>query len=223
MALKEILDQAKEGFIAKAPEELQSQVFLLIKEQRENGIAYGLEEGNKAPDFTLAGPLGEQVNLYDELVKGPVVLTFYRGSWCPFCNIQLRAYQQVLPEVERLGGQLIAVSLQSPDNSLSHKEKEGLTFHVLSDLNGRVAESYRVLYDLPDYLQEAFTNFGLDLTAFNKTDRWILPLTATFIVDKEGIIRHANVNPDFMKRMEPQEIIDQLKTLQGSNVPSENQ
>lgn len=135
---------------------VQSQVFRLIKEQQESGIVFGLEEGNKAPNFTLASPLGEQVNLYDELVKGPVVLTFYRGSWCPFCNIQLRAYQQVLSDIEKL---------------------------------------------------------GLDLTVFNKTDRWILPLTATFIIDKEGIIRHANVNPDFMKRMELQEIINQLKTL----------
>ncbi|UUZ80332.1 AhpC/TSA family protein [Paenibacillus sp. P26] len=153
------------------------------------------------------------MNLYDELAKGPVVLTFYRGDWCPFCNIQLRAYQQLLPDMEKLGGRLIAVSLQSPDNSLSHKEKEELTFHVLSDLNGRVAESYRILYEVPDYLQEAFTNFGLDLTKFNKTERWILPLTATFIIDQEGIIRRSYVIPDFMRRMEPQEIIDQLKKL----------
>ncbi|MET3287639.1 UNVERIFIED_CONTAM: peroxiredoxin [Brevibacillus sp. OAP136] len=80
-------------------------------------------------------------------------------------------------------------------------------------MNGHVAESYRILYELPDYLQDAFTNFGLDLTAFNKTDRWILPVTATFIIDKEGIIRCAHVTPDFMNRMEPQEIIAQLKKL----------
>jgi peroxiredoxin len=118
-----------------------------------------------------------------------------------------------LSDIEKLGGQLIAVSLQTPDNSLSHKEKEELGFQVLSDLNGGVAESFRVLYELPDYLRDVFANFGLDLTVFNKTDRWILPLTATFIIDKEGIIRRANVNPDFMKRMEPQEIVDQLKKL----------
>ncbi|RNB87240.1 AhpC/TSA family protein [Brevibacillus fluminis] len=213
MAMKEILDQAKEVFINKAPEEVRLQVFRQIKELQESGIVFGLKEGDMAPNFTLANPLGEQVNLHDELEKGPVVLSFYRGSWCPFCNIQLRAYQQLLPDIEKLGGQLIAVSLQSPDNSLSHKEKEELTFQVLSDLNGHVAESYRILYELPDYLQDAFTNFGLDLTAVNKTNRWILPVTATFIIDKEGIIRCAHVTPDFMNRMEPQEIIDQLKKL----------
>ncbi|WP_339323314.1 peroxiredoxin-like family protein [Paenibacillus sp. FSL W8-0194] len=213
MAVKKLFDQAKEAFIVKAPEEVQVQVFRHIKEQQESGIVFGLKEGDEAPNFTLANPLGEQVNLYDELAKGPVVLTFYRGSWCPFCNIQLRAYQQLLPDIKKLGGQLIAVSLQSPDNSLSHKEKEELTFQVLSDLNGRVADSYRILYELPDYLQNTYTKFGMDLTEFNQTDRWILPLTATFIIDKKGVIRRTHVDPDFMTRMEPREIIDQLKKI----------
>lgn len=119
----------------------------------------------------------------------------------------------MLPDIKKLGGQLIAVSLQSPDNSLSHKEKEELTFQVLSDLNGRVADSYRILYELPDYLQNTYTKFGMDLTEFNQTDRWILPLTATFIIDKKGVIRRTHVDPDFMTRMEPREIIDQLKKI----------
>ncbi|SDN50684.1 Peroxiredoxin [Paenibacillus sp. yr247] len=214
MSVKEQLDQAKEGFIATAPEEVQAALFRNIKEQQESGILFGLKEGDKAPNFTLTNPLGNQVNLYDELAKGPVVLTFYRGSWCPFCNIQLRAYEQALPELKKLGGQLIAVTPQSPDNSLSHQEKEELTFQVLSDSNGTVSDSYKVLYEVPDYVQDVFTQkFGLDLTKFNNTARWILPVPATFIIDKEGIIRRAHVNPDFMKRMEPQEIIDQLKKL----------
>ncbi|HWO52874.1 MAG TPA: peroxiredoxin-like family protein [Paenibacillus cookii] len=213
MAVKELFDQAKEAFVVKAPEEVQAQVFRHIKEQQESGIFFGLKEGDEAPNITLANPLGEQVNLYDELAKGPAVLTFYRGSWCPFCNIQLRAYQQLLPDIKKIGGQLMAVSLQSPDNSLSHKEKEELTFQVLSDLNGRVADSNRILYELPDYLQNTYTKFGMDLTEFNRTDRWILPLTATFIIDKKGIIRRTHVDPDFMTRMEPREIIDQLKKI----------
>ncbi|WP_090819872.1 redoxin domain-containing protein [Paenibacillus sp. yr247] len=121
---------------------------------------------------------------------------------------------EVLPEIEKLGGQLIAVTPQSPDNSLSHQEKEELTFQVLSDSNGTVSDSYKVLYQIPDYVQDVFTQkFGLDLTKFNNTARWILPVPATFIIDKEGIIRRTHVNPDFMKRMEPQEIIDQLRKL----------
>ncbi|MGO4272862.1 peroxiredoxin-like family protein [Paenibacillus sp. TAF58] len=212
MAIKAELEQAKEVFIATAPEEMQAGVFRHMKEQLESDICFGLKEGDKAPNFTLANPLGEQVSLYDELAKGPVVLTFYRGSWCPYCNIQLRAYQQLLPEIEKLGGQLIAVTPQSPDNSLSQKEKEELAFQVISDPDGQIAESYNVLYEVPDYLKTVFIdNFTLDLSAFNETDHWILPVPATYIIDKEGIIRHAYVNPDFMKRLEPEEVIDQLK------------
>ncbi|WP_258171225.1 peroxiredoxin-like family protein [Paenibacillus sp. R14(2021)] len=214
LSMKAELEQSKAGFITTAPEEMQEAFFRHMKEQLESGIVFGLKEGAKAPDFTLANPLGEQVSLYDELAKGPVVLTFYRGSWCPFCNIQLRAYQQLLPDIEKLGGQLIAVSPQSPDNSLSQKEKEELAFQVISDPNGQVADSYNVLYEVPDYLKPVFTNnFGLDLTAFNATVRWILPVPATYIIDQQGSIRFAHVNPDFMERLEPGEIINQLKKL----------
>lgn len=214
MSLKEQLNQTKEMFISNAPDEAQMQIFRHIKEQQQSGIEFGLRVGDKAPNFTLTNPLGGQVTLYDELAKGPVVLTFYRGGWCPFCNLQLRTYQQYLPEFQKLGGQLIAVSPQSPDNSLSQKEKEELTFTVLTDPNGSVIENYKILFELPDYLKDAFKNkLGLDLKEFNKTDRWILPVPATFIIDKEGIVRNAHVDPDFMDRMEPQEIIDQLKKL----------
>lgn len=214
MTLKEQLEQQKAGFITRVPAEVQEEILRLIQEQQQSGIDFGLKEGAKVPNFMLTNPLGEQITLYDELAQGPVVLTFYRGSWCPFCNIQLRAYQQFLPEIEKLGGRLIAVSPQSPDNSLSQKEKEELTFQVLSDPNGVVAESYNLLFELPDYLQHTYKNkLGRDFAEFNNTDRWILPVPATFIIDKEGFIRRTRVDPDFMKRMEPEEIVDQLKKI----------
>jgi peroxiredoxin len=214
MTLKEQLEQQKAGFITRVPAEVQEEILRLIKEQQQSDIDFGLKEGAKAPNFTLTNPLDEQITLYDELAQGPVILTFYRGSWCPFCNIQLRAYQQFLPEIEKLGGRLIAVSPQSPDNSLSQKEKEELTFQVLSDPNGVVTESYNLLFELPDYLQHTYKNkLGRDFAEFNNTDRWILPVPATFIIDKEGFVRRTHVDPDFMKRMEPEEIIDQLKKI----------
>lgn len=214
MPIQERLDQMKDMFKADAPAEAQSEIFRQIEVLQQSGVAFGLEEADKVPDFTLSNPLGEQVTLYDELAKGSVVLTFYRGSWCPFCNTQLRAYQQLLPEIEKLGGQLIAITPQTPDNSLSQREKEKLTFQVLSDPNGRVTESYRLLFELTDSLQNVFKNtFGLDLTVFNASDRWVLPVPATFVIDKEGIVRRAHVNPDFTKRMEPEDIIDELKKL----------
>ncbi|MCY9658852.1 peroxiredoxin-like family protein [Paenibacillus chondroitinus] len=214
MSMNEQLEQTKSGFIAKVPALAQENIFRHIQEQQQSGIVYGLNEGDQAPDFTLANPLGEQINLYNELANGPVILIFYRGGWCPFCNVQLRAYQQLLPEIQKIGGQLIAVSPQSPDNSLSQMEKEQLTFHVLSDPNGRVADSYNLLFELPAYLQNTFTDIlGRDLAKFNASDRWLLPVPATYLIDRQGILRYASVDPDFMNRAEPQEMIDLLKKL----------
>ncbi|CAN7664811.1 peroxiredoxin-like family protein [Paenibacillus sp. LjRoot56] len=214
MSMKEQLEQAKSGFIARVPVEAQSHIFRHIDEQQQSGRVYGLKVGDIAPNFVLTNPLGEQITLYDELTKGPVILTFYRGSWCPYCNIQLRAYQEIVPEIHEYGAQLLAITPQSPDNSLTQKEKEQLTFQVLSDPHGLVAESYHLLFEMPDYLQHTFKHIlGRDLTAFNKTDRWILPIPGIYLLDRERVVRFTQANPDFMTRMEPQDLITQLKKL----------
>lgn len=214
MTLKDQLEQQKTAFITNAPIEVQTAVFQFMREQQFSGIDFGPNVMTKAPNFTLSNPLGEPVTLVHELASGPVILTFYRGSWCPFCNIQLRAYQRMLPDITKLGGSLIAISPQSPDNTLSQREKEELSFQVLSDPNGLVAESYNLLFELPEYLQLTYKNkLGRDFAAFNNTARWILPVPATFIIDTDGIIRYRHVNPDFTKRMEPEEIVVLLKQL----------
>ncbi|WP_153464879.1 MULTISPECIES: peroxiredoxin-like family protein [Sediminibacillus] len=213
MSLTQTLAEAKQEFIAHTPLDIQTEMFRQIREQQESDIVYGRQEGQKAKDFTLKNALGEEVNLYEELSKGPVVLTFYRGGWCPFCNSQLKAYQRLLPDIEALGGRLIAVSPQSPDNTLSQQEKEELTFQVLSDTHGLVAAFYNILYDVPDYIQDIMKQIGMDLTEYNATNRWILPIPSTFMIDESGIIRSAYVNPDFMQRLDPESIMHELRKL----------
>ncbi|MCH1642232.1 AhpC/TSA family protein [Paenibacillus timonensis] len=214
MTFTQTLDQMRQEFIANTPADVYNELFRLIHGQQQAGKAYGLQEGQKAKDFTLNNSLGQPVNLYDELSQGPVVLTFYRGGWCPFCNMQLRAYQKVLPQIEAIGGRLIAVSPQSPDNTLTQKEKEDLQFQVLSDTNGLTAAAYNILYDVPDYIQDIFLNkFSLDLAEYNATNRWILPITSTFMIDESGIVRSAYVEPDFMKRPDPEDILERLRRL----------
>lgn len=214
MTFTQTLDQMRQEFIANTPADVYNELFRLIHGQQQAGKAYGLQEGQKAKDFTLNNSLGQPVNLYDELSQGPVVLTFYRGGWCPFCNMQLRTYQKVLPQIEAIGGRLIAVSPQSPDNTLTQKEKEDLQFQVLSDTNGLTAAAYNILYDVPDYIQDIFLNkFNLDLAEYNATNRWILPITSTFMIDESGIVRSAYVEPDFMKRPDPEDILERLRRL----------
>ncbi|NHN34017.1 peroxiredoxin-like family protein [Paenibacillus agricola] len=214
MSLDQLLEESKSQFVANTPLEVHMEMFRSIRELQQSGLSSGLPVGSKAKDFSLKNTYGQAISLYEELAKGPVVLTLYRGGWCPFCNLQLRAYQDILPEIHALGGQLIAVSPQSPDNTLSQKEKEGLQYQVLSDTNGIVASKYNVLYEVPAYIQNIMQNsFGLNLAEYNATDRWILPVPSTFMIDESAIIRSAHVNPDFMKRLDPREILNQLSKL----------
>lgn len=184
-----------------------------IREIQESGLVTGTKVGEKAKDFTLQNHLGEDINLYEELEKGPVVLTFYRGSWCPFCNRQLKAYQEILSDIQNLGAQLIAISPQTPDNTLSMQEKNELEFQVLSDSRGIVSAKYNVLFDVPDYLKAAYEKIDFDLESFNGKTNWVLPVPATFMIDETGEIRFNYVNPNFMTRLEPYDILSGLRNL----------
>ncbi|NBD23787.1 peroxiredoxin-like family protein [Paenibacillus glycinis] len=186
-----------------------------VEELRRQGLAAGLKTGDSAPGFALAGAVGQEVSLMAEVSKGPVVLVFYRGGWCPFCNMQLRAYERILPRIRALGASLIAVSPQRPDHTLSQQEKEQLTFTVVSDPDGRVAERYRVLYEVPEPLQRVLREFGGSLPEYNGTDKWLLPVPAVFVVDGRGMIRFAHVDADFMRRAEPERVLLALQALEA--------
>ncbi len=207
------LTSALEKVTAANPFEVQAIHQRVIQQLQEEGKATGLPVGAKAKDFELPDSLGNQINLADELAKGPVVLTFYRGGWCPYCNRQLRAYQEILPDIQALGAQLIAVSPQLPDYTLSDQEKAELSFKVLSDPKGIVATKYNLLYEVPDYLKSMYLSHNIDLHEYNGADHWLLPVTGTFMIDEYSVIRSAYVNPDFTKRMEPEDILWELRKL----------
>ncbi|MGG1518090.1 peroxiredoxin-like family protein [Paenibacillus oryzisoli] len=211
--LTEQLEAAAQQFKANSPFEAQIKLSQMIEDLQKSGVASGKQPGEKAADFQLTNALGQDVVLYEELAKGPVVLVYYRGGWCPFCNMQLKAYQQILPEIQELGAQLIAISPQKPDHSLSIQEKEGLKFQVLSDPNGLVTAKYKLLFDVPQGVKEIMEGVGLDLAEYNNTSKWILPVPATFMIDESAIIRSAYVNPNFMQRQSPEEILRELRKL----------
>lgn len=213
MSLNDNLSRMAEELNQLTPMEAMQAFERSIQEVQYSGLATGLKVGEKAKDFTLVNHTGEEINLYEQLGKGPVVLTFYRGSWCPFCNRQLKAYQQILPKIQGMGAQLIAVSPQTPDHTLTMKEKNELDFQVLSDARGIVAARYNILFDVPDYLKGAYEKIGLDLESFNGKANWILPVPATFMIDETGEIRFAYVKPNFMKRLEPEDLLKGLQNL----------
>ena len=176
--------------------------------------APGLVVGSKAPDFTLPNAFGQPVRLYDQLEQGSVVLVFYRGAWCPYCNLQLHALQASLPHFERYGAHVIAITPQKPDKSLAQVEKDQYPFEILSDMDNSVMKAYRLYYRLPAELVDVYRrNFGLDLAEYNGKGRYVLPAPGTFIIDTEGYVRAASVSTDYKERMEPRDIVAVLKTI----------
>ncbi len=168
--------------------------------------------GEKAPDFTLKNAQGEEVQLAQLLKKGPVVLTWYRGGWCPYCNITLAALQEELPNFEAAGAQLLALTPELPDKSLSTQEKNELKFPVLTDLNSKVAEEYGLLFKLTPEVAKVYDSF-FDLEATNGAEapKHTLPLAATYIIGQDGTIQWAFLDADYKKRAEPSEISAFLK------------
>ncbi len=174
----------------------------------------GLKIGDKAPDFTLPDATGKSVSLYEALKKGPVVLVFYRGEWCPFCNLQLRALEKVYPDILKLGASLIAVSPQMEEKATAQSGQNNLTFPLLTDGTGDTMKAYHLLYNVPEAMQKVYREkFGVDLESYNGKGHLQLPVTSTYIIDQKAIISDGLVDFDYTKRMEPEDIVKALKKL----------
>lgn len=171
-----------------------------------------LNVNNKAPNFTLKNALGKSVSLYDELKNGPVVLTWYRGGWCPYCNITLHYLQEKLPEFKKAGATLIALTPELPNNSLSTSEKNALEFSVLSDVGNVVGKEYGVVYTLTDEVASIY-EAGFGLSEVNGDHSNELPLAATYVVDTDAVIQYAFLDADYTERAEVSEILSALEKL----------
>lgn len=167
--------------------------------------------GETAPDFELPDARGGSATLAGLRSEGPAVLVFYRGAWCPYCNLQLRAFQAALADIHAAGASLVAISPQTPDNSLTLTEQAELAFPVLSDVGNDVARSYGLVFALGAADRELHGSVGIDLTAFNGDDSWELPAAAVFVVDTDGTIRYASVAGDYRWRVGPEEVLAALR------------
>ncbi len=214
--LGERLKAKRDESAGRMPEEVKKVFAQGIQDVATSGVMEtALKVGAKAPDFELPGAKGEKVKLSTLLEKGPVVLAWYRGTWCPYCNIQLRAYQESLDQIKALGADLVAISPQTPDQSLSITEKNELKFHVLSDAGNKIAEAFGLRYTLPSAVQEKFKGFGLDLSTFNGDSSNQLPLSATYVIAKDGTIAYAFLDADYTRRAEVEDLVGVLTKLKA--------
>lgn len=190
------------------------QVFDNDAEQLRKNLKKGTKVniGEKAPDFTLSNAVGDPLHLYEKLKSSKIVLVFYRGSWCPYCNIALKHYQSALQDIEKLGATLIAVSAQTPDQSLSLKEKNELDFEVLSDNGQLVAQLYTTVFKNGDAPLEEMEKLGFDFDSFYGNDSKELAVPAIFVIDQDGTVLLAKTEGgDYRNRTEVTDIIESLK------------
>lgn len=212
--LKEDLEGIKTKFAATNDAAVVAAYEKGIEELRGAGLERNaLKPGEIAPDFMLPDATGKPVSLAAQLLAGPVVLKFYRGGWCPYCNLELRAYQRALPDLQALGAQLIAVSPETPDKSLSTQEKNALAYFVLTDAGAKVAGAYRLAFRLSPELQALYRSRGRDLAEWNGGD-WTLPVPGTFVIGRDRRIALAHVDADYRTRLEPSAALDAVRKLE---------
>ena len=218
MSLSKQLQETKERFVSKAPEAAITTMAEATEALKASGIDQkATKKGDKAPNFQLPNHLGQTVSSQTLLNDGPLVVTFYRGSWCPYCNLELNAYKNQIAEIEGLGAKLVAITPMTPDQPLSHAEKEELPFQVLSDVGLEVSRQFGLVFQLPDNLKSLYQNFGIELNKANGNDSWELPIAATYILGADGTVEYSFVDVDYTKRADPSEVIEKLKEITANH------
>jgi len=184
-----------------------------IEQVRSTGIVEAaFQAGDSAVDAELPSAQGNRVKLSDLWEQGPIVLMWYRGGWCPYCNLQLEAMQEALPAIRAAGGTLVAISPETPDNARSTRDTKQLEFVVLSDVGNQVARQYGLVFKLPPKVSSLYKQM-IDLVQYNGDESDELPLAATYVIDSSGVIRYAFLDADYAKRAEPAEIVAALQAL----------
>ncbi|WP_298755586.1 peroxiredoxin-like family protein [uncultured Psychroserpens sp.] len=212
MSLTEILKAHADQSATKYPEVVKLIMSGAIDELSASELTTkALKTGDAFPVFNLPNAKGVEVSSKTLLEQGPLIVAFYRGGWCPYCNIELRALQNALPEFKNRGAQLVAISPEVPDNSLTTVEKNNLEFEVLTDKNNDFARSLNLAYQLPEDLVALYANrFKIDLNKSQQNDNNELPISATYVIDPSGKITYHFLEEDYKLRADPKAILEVL-------------
>lgn len=211
--MSRLIDEIKnyqEAFRQKVPTDIQEIMLKATEKLKETSLSKNaLKVGDEAKIFSLPNAVNEKVCIDEILSENDfVVINFYRGLWCPYCNLELKALQSINDDLAKYNAKLVAVSPQTPDASLSTKEKNELEFEVLSDTNNEIAKEYGLVFSLDEELRPIYESFGIDIPGSNEEDSYELPLPATYVINKNKEIIYSFIDEDYTKRSEPQEILD---------------
>ena len=222
MALQDRLDAFKADFISgKLPFKPSRERLQTMQRATDELIASGQAQrarkaGDTAPDFTLLDPDGQPVSSRELLARGPLVISFYRGVWCPYCNLELQALQETLADITARGASLVAISPQTAPNSRKSQRDNKLGFPILSDVKSEAANAFGIRFALPPDLVAVYAGFGNDLAVVNDDPAWVLLMPARYVVGTDGIIAYSEINPDYTQRPDPSELLPVLDRLKAS-------
>jgi len=211
--LEKELDEHYELFLEESTPKVIGAVKLDLSERKSRNMKeYIPQEGDKAIDFSLINLKDKKFNLYNALEKGPIVLFWYRGGWCSYCNMQLAYYQNYQEEIQKLGARMVGIAPENPVMGNETKEDNEISFELLTDTNNTIAREYKIVYTVKPMLYQMM-NKAFDLYDYYDKTNSELPLTVLYVIDTKGIIRYAFINDDFTKRAEPKEFIKALRDL----------
>lgn len=209
--LKEQLEGYSNATASKAPKEVMETMKAAMQKLLSANIAEkSLKKGDKAPEFSLPNLDGKTIS--SNSFKGPLIINFNRGSWCPFCNLEVAAWQKIYSKVKQAGVDLVSISPNIPYKHAEMKAKNGLEFELLSDVGNKLAKQFGLVFTLPPELKTIYEQFGINIPLYNGDDSYELPIPATYVI-KDGVIIYSFVNPDYTKRAEPEEVLEAISKL----------
>ncbi|MDF1849694.1 MAG: peroxiredoxin-like family protein [Verrucomicrobiales bacterium] len=210
-SLRERIDAWSRDHASDFPEEVQNLFARKTEEVLRSGILDRcLQEGDRAPDFSLPSVTGEEIRLSEILEKGPVILSFYRGTWCPYCNLEFVSLLEAMPQFQSRKATVLAISPQMRNR---REDPAILGFHDLCDHDNRVAKEFGLVHAVGEEIEEVYRNFGIQLDHLNDSTQGEIPIPATYLIDQDYVIRYAHANADIVERAEPSELIGSLVQL----------
>lgn len=215
LSLTQIIEEYKVEFRKKVPKDIQEKMLEVTQKLKQKGLSHNsLKSGDFIPNFFLTNIQGDETDFKVFLEKNDfVVISFYRGAWCPYCSLELRALQDINSELNKLNSTIVAISPQTPDNSLSTKEKAELKYEVLSDIDNLVAKKFGLVFSLDESLRKIYKQFGIDIPKANNSQSYEIPMPATYIVNKSGKIIYHFIDEDYTKRLEPELLLEKIKSV----------
>lgn len=211
-SLQSVIDEYNAAKKEKMPAEVLVAMARATTELKDTGIENrALRAGDRMPDFTLPNQHGEMRRFADFLADSMVVLNIYRGGWCPYCNFEMKALADALPEIEAAGARLVGMAPEDPDHAQDTASRHDIGIEILSDAHNAVSERLGLVFSLAEELRPIYLGAGLDIPAYNGDDSFRLPVPATYIVGSDGIIKADFVNADYTQRMEPADILALLR------------